>query len=265
MCILIYDIKKIFILLSISYRYKKTVIYILLPAYNEAKNLVRIFKKIEKLPNVKKNFTVVLVDDYSSDRTSDLLKKKYKFNYYYLRHKKNKGLSLTMETGFKKILKISNKDDLIVTLDSDNTHPISIIPKMVKKIKKDNDIVIASRFVKGSIVNGVTIYRKALSFGAKILFKFMHPYKNLNDYTCNFRIYKSMLIKEICKNKKFFMNEEFNIAAKIIIFLIYRFKFLKLSEIPFKLSYDYKIGESKIRLTKTIILTLRLILNKVNK
>ena len=29
------------------------MIYILLPAYNEAKNLVKIFKKIEKLPNVK--------------------------------------------------------------------------------------------------------------------------------------------------------------------------------------------------------------------
>ena len=109
------------------------MIYILLPAYNEAKNLIKIFKKIEKLPNVKKIITVVIVDDCSLDNISDLIKKKYKFKYYYLRHKKNKGLSLTLETGFKKIIKISNKNDLIVTLDSDNTHPISIIPKMVKK------------------------------------------------------------------------------------------------------------------------------------
>lgn len=241
------------------------MIYILLPAYNEAKNLVKIFKKIEKLPNVKRNITVVIVDDCSLDDTSDLIKKKYKFKYYFLRHKKNKGLSVTLETGFKKIIKISNKNDLIVTLDSDNTHPISIIPKMVKKINNNNDIVIASRFAKGSIVNGVSIYREFLSLGAKFLFKFMHPYKNLNDYTCNFRIYKSKLIREICKNKKFFSNEEFNIAAKIIVFLIHKFKFLKLSEIPFKLSYDYKIGESKMKLTKTIVLTLKLIFNNANK
>ena len=241
------------------------MIYILLPAYNEAKNLVKIFKKIEKLPNVKKNITVVIVDDCSLDDTSALIKKKYKFKHYFLRHKKNKGLSVTLETGFKKIIKISNKNDLIVTLDSDNTHPISIIPKMVKKINNNNDIVIASRFAKGSIVNGVSIYREFLSLGAKFLFKFMHPYKNLNDYTCNFRIYKSKLIREICKNKKFFSNEEFNIAAKIIVFLIHKFKFLKLSEIPFKLSYDYKIGESKMKLTKTIVLTLKLIFNKANK
>jgi len=239
------------------------MIYILLPSYNEAKNLVKIFKKIEKLPNVKKNITVIIVDDYSFDETYRLLKKKYKFKYYYLKHKKNKGLSLTLETGFKKIIKICNKHDLIVTLDSDNTHPVSIIPKMVKRINKNNDIVIASRFVKGSIVNGVSIYRNFLSLGAKFLFKIMHPYKNLNDYTCNFRIYKSQLIRELCKNKKFFINEEFNITAKIIIYLINRFKYLKLSEIPFKLSYDYKVGTSKINLTKTIILTLKLIFNKV--
>lgn len=150
-----------------------------------------------------------------------------------------------------------------MTLDSDNTHPISIIPKMVKRINKNNDIVIASRFVKGSIVNGVSIYRNFLSLGAKFLFKIMYPYKNLNDYTCNFRIYKSQLIREICKNKKFFINEEFNITAKIIIYLINRFKYLKLSEIPFKLSYDYKVGASKINLIKTIILTLKLIFSKV--
>ena len=40
---------------------------------------------------------------------------------------------------------------------------------------------------------------------------------------------------------------------------------LKLVEVPFKLSYDYKIGESKMKLTKTIILTLDLIFNGTHK
>ena len=64
------------------------MIYILLPAYNEERNLSKIFKKIEKLPHAKTNILVVLVDDFSSDNTSQLLKKKYKFKLSYVRHKK---------------------------------------------------------------------------------------------------------------------------------------------------------------------------------
>ena len=240
------------------------MIYILLPAYNEEKNLTKIFKKIEKLPIPKSNIKVVLVDDCSTDNTNDLIKKKYKFKLIYIKHKKNKGLSITMETGFKKIVKMSNKNDAVVTLDSDNTHPISVINKMINQIKK-NDIVIASRFVEGSKVNGVSVWRHFLSIGAKYLFKFLYPFNNLNDYTCNFRAYKSELIKELLKNKKFFKNEDFNIAGKIILFLTNKFKNLKLVEVPFKLSYDYKIGESKMKLTKTIILTLDLIFNGTHK
>ena len=192
------------------------MIYILLPAYNEKKNLVKIFKKIEKLPNTKTNISVVLVDDFSTDNTDQLLKKKYKFKLSYIRHKKNKGLSITMETGFRKIIKSAKKKDIIVTLDSDNTHPISVIDKMVKKINDSNDIVVASRFAPGSKVNGVSAWRHFLSTGAKFLFKFLYPFRNLNDYTCNFRAYKSELIKELLRNKTFFKNEDFIIAGKII-------------------------------------------------
>ena len=240
------------------------MIFILLPAYNEYKNLVKILKKIENLTNLEKKICVVLVDDFSNDNTIELVKKKYKFKLYYIKHKKNQGLSITMETGFKLINKISKKNDLVVTLDSDNTHPISLISKMINNIRS-NDIIIASRFVNGSIVNGVSPFRHFLSLCAKFLFKLLYPYKNLNDYTCNYRMYKVYLIKKLLKNKNFFKNEDFNIAGKIILYMTNNFKFLKILEIPFKLSYNYKIGDSKMKLTKTILLTLDLIFNGIRK
>ena len=240
----------------------RQIIFILLPAYNEEKNLVKIFKKIKTLTKLQKNIKVVLVDDFSSDNTERLSKKKYTFQLYYIRHKFNKGLSITMETGFREILKRSNEKDIVITLDSDNTHPISTIPRMIKKIDKGSDIVIASRFVASSKITGLTLWRHSLSIGAKYLFKLLHPYRNLNDYTCNFRAYKFELIKSILKDKNFFKKEGFNIAAKIILFLINKYKNLSLSEVPFKLSYNYKIGESKMKLSKTIFLTLRLIFFK---
>jgi len=222
-------------------------------------------QKIEKITVKIKNITVVLVDDFSSDNTILLKNKKYKFRLIYKKHKYNKGLSITLETGFNIILKKGKEDDIVVTLDSDNTHPVSIIPKMIKKINKGNQVVIASRFVSTSKVNGLTIWRHILSIGAKYLFKLIYPYKNLNDYTCNFRAYRFGLIKKVLQNKKFFKNEDFNIAAKIILFLIIKIKNLKLIEVPFTLSYDYKIGQSKMKLTKTIFLTLQLLFFKTQK
>ena len=242
------------------------MIYILLPAYNEKLNLIKIFKKIDDLIiKLKLKITVVLVDDCSTDGTKELNKIRTKFKLIYLRHKENSGLSVTMETGFKTIKKTAKINDIVITLDSDNTHPISLIEMMIEEIHNKNDIVIASRFVKNSKVKGVTMFRKLMSFGAKILFKLFFPFKNLNDYTCNFRAYKFFLIDKILKNKNFFKNENFNIAAKLIIFLIQRFQYLKIKEIPLSLRYDFKIGNSKMKLINTIILTLKLILfNKIS-
>lgn len=238
------------------------MLYILLPAYNEEKNIFKILKRIKKIKKKISPFKIILIDDCSKDNTKKLIKKKYNFALIYKRHKKNKGLSLTLETGFKLISNKAKKNDIVVTLDSDNTHPVEKIVEMTQKISDSCDVVIASRFQKGSKVRGVSFFRNLMSLGAKLLFKIFYSYKNLNDYTCNFRAYKFYLIKNLLKDNNFFKNEDFNIAAKIIIFLITKYNFIRIKEIPFDLGYDLKIGKSKMNITKTILLTFKLILLK---
>lgn len=235
------------------------MIFILLPAFNEEKNLKIIFKKISKNFKNKKKILVVLIDDCSDDNTNMIKFKKFNFKIIYEKHKKNMGLNIAMETGLKLINKKAKLNDIIISLDSDNTHPISLIPKMVKKINKGNDIVIASRFVKGSRVSGLSSWRKMMSILAKLIFKVFYPFKNLNDYTCNYRAYRAQYIKKVLNNKNFFKNEDFNIAAKILLFLITNNRNLKLAEVPLSLRYDLKIGNSKMKIFRTIFLTLRLI------
>ena len=180
------------------------MIYLILPAYNEEKNLVKVFKKVNNLSIVKK-IIVILIDDYSEDNTKKFKLNKYKFKIIYKKHTRNMGLSLTLESGFNLVKDIAKKEDLIITMDSDNTHPIGIIPKMLEILKKNNsDIVIASRFLSTSKVNGLSFVRKFLSILAKYVFSYSFPHKNLKEYTCNFRIYRSYLIKRLIKNKNFF-------------------------------------------------------------
>ncbi len=235
------------------------MIYLVLPAYNEEKNLVKIFNKINNL-SISKKFTVILIDDCSIDKTHLIVKKKKRFKLIYKKHLKNKGLSIALESGFNILKKKLKKDDLVITMDSDNTHPIKIIPNMLLQLKKTNaDIVIASRFLPRSQVNGLGFFREYLSVLAKHVFSFFFPYKNLKEYTCNFRIYKSFLIKELIKNKYFFKGEDFNIAVKIILYLIKKFHNIKILEYPLVLNYHYKIGSSKMKVFKNILLTLNLI------
>ena len=238
------------------------MIYLILPAFNEEKNLIKIFKKLNNL-NLVKKISVVLVDDCSTDNTKILKDTKNKFKLIYIKHKKNKGLNFALQTGFEIVNKRLKKEDLIITMDSDNTHPIGIIPKMILLMKKKrSDITIASRFLKSSKVNGLSYLRKILSIFARITFTIFFPFKDLKEYTCNFRIYKSFLIKKILKEKNFFKNEDFSIAAKILIYFIVSNKNLVISEYPLVLNYYRKEGRSKMRITKNIFLTIKLIITK---
>ena len=116
------------------------MIYILLPCYNEYKNLVILVEKINKL-TIKNSYKIklIIVNDGSTDETDikiNQLHNKSKFPILYIKHKKNLGLNMTLFTGLEKFLKIGKKNDIIVSLDSDNTHPISLIPKIITPIKK---------------------------------------------------------------------------------------------------------------------------------
>lgn len=240
------------------------MIYILLPAYNEFPNLLKIFEQVQNNIFLKNKSCLVLVDDCSNDDTYKL--KNYSnqnFIFKYIKNKRNLGLSLTLENGFNHIIKISKPDDIVVTLDSDNTHPIEFIEQMVKRIS-DNDVVIASRFVNGSKVEGLSFYRKILSFLARIIFTIFFPIKNVKDYTCNFRAYRLTPIKNLIDVKKdLFISKDFGIAADILIQLNFMNKNLRFFEIPFILYYNRKIGESKIKIFRTILLTLKIILNNL--
>ena len=239
------------------------MIHILLPCYNEYKNLLPLIKKINKISKSNK-INILLINDGSTDETHknmSFLKKISKNKIIYINHKKNQGLNIALLNGFNKIISIGKTNDIVFTLDSDNTHPVSLIPKMSKLINLKNfDIVIASRFKLGGKVKGLSSFRTLLSICARFIFNFFINIKNVDDYTCNFRAYKfDVLKKSDLINKKFFLNKDFSIAADLLININKRVKSLNICEIPLVLRYDKKIGESKMNVGKTILKTLNLI------
>tara|TARA_B100000989_G_scaffold278443_1_gene240245 strand:+ start:4921 stop:5661 length:741 start_codon:yes stop_codon:yes gene_type:complete len=245
------------------------MIYILLPCYNEYENLKILITKINKFSiKIKQKLIIIVVNDGSTDQTNNeinFLKKKSKNKILYLIHKKNLGLNMAMYTGLNSFLKNAKKKDILISLDSDNTHPIPLIEKMLKLMKINNlDVVIASRFQNGSNIQGLSLFRKILSEGARLIFKNIFSIKNVEDYTCNYRAYKySVLKKSNLIKKDFFQGKDFSIIADLLINLDKKINQIKIKEVPLSLRYDFKIGESKLNVTKNIFKTLILVLRNM--
>ena len=113
---------------------------IVIPVYNEAKNLGILIPKIYKeLKNIK--FELIIVDDSSNDGTSKILKKIKKKNFIYIVRKKERDLSKSCIEGFKKA---SSKN--IIVMDGDLQHKPADIKKFLNIFYKDNpDFVVGSR------------------------------------------------------------------------------------------------------------------------
>lgn len=104
---------------------------LLLPAYNEEKNLPIILKDIkEYLPSVE----VVVIDDGSFDKTSEIA---IKNNVKLIRHKQNKGKAEAIKTGLKYFLKEKLHIAFIVIADADRQYLIKEITKIFKPLEKD--------------------------------------------------------------------------------------------------------------------------------
>src|SRR5262249_20331808 len=135
----------------------------------------------------------VLVDDGSTDRTVAEAERAVEgtgLPLTVLRHERNRGLGAGLKTGIYWCLDQARDDDVIVTLDADNTHPPALIPTLVEKLKEGYDLAIASRYRRGAEVRGVPGHRRALSDAGRWIFQVVYPIPGVRDYTCCFRAYR---------------------------------------------------------------------------
>jgi dolichol-phosphate mannosyltransferase len=235
------------------------MIYFLLPAYNEKDNITELIDSVN-LNFSEKNYQIVLVDDGSNDGTAEIIKKlKNTFPITIITHEINMGLGRALWSGFNFLLERIKPEDSILTMDSDNTHPLELAKLMLDKLSKGSDIVIASRFSGGQEV-GVKLSRKIYSRMAKLLLKTIFPYKNLNDYTCGYRAFSGSFLKELWSNYRDNVITEKGFTATVEILLKSLKLQPKIAEVPLVLRYDKKKGRSKMKIFRTIIKYFSLIL-----
>lgn len=235
-------------------------VIIALPAYNEEPNLPDLLGRMDTaLREVQIQYQVLIVDDGSTDRTYEIASEwAEKVPVQVRRHERNMGLGATLRDGLEWARDVAAPNDVIVTMDSDNSHTPELIVRMIRMIREGHDVVIASRFQRGSRVRGVPLSRRALSRLGSWLFKLTFPIKGVRDYTCGYRAYKAGVLQaSLASDPSFFDQEGFQAMVDVLLKLR-RKRELIFGEVPLILRYDLKQGESKMDVGATITKTLAL-------
>jgi len=117
----------------------KPKVFIVIPAYNEAKRLGTVLKRLKKEGYQQ----VIVVDDCSTDATAAVAKRA---GATVIVHKKNQGQGAGLRTGINAAVK--RKADIIVTFDADGQHdPGEIIGLTTPIARGEADVVLGSRFL----------------------------------------------------------------------------------------------------------------------
>jgi len=229
------------------------VVWLLLPAYNEAENLPPLLKRVGAAWQGLFPFHVVVVDDGSADDTASVaLAAGRDGPVEVVRHPRNLGLPAAMRTGVQEVCRRASDEDVIVTMDADNSHPPELVPSMVARLQAGSDIVIASRFVQGGREEGVAWTRRLWSRGARIVFSVLFPIPGVRDYTTGFRAYRAAVLKALCAEYGERVIEAGAFSVMTELLLKARAHTSQVSEVPLVLRYDLKQGPSKMKLGKTL-------------
>jgi dolichol-phosphate mannosyltransferase len=235
-------------------------VFLALAAYNEEQGLPALFEQFRDVMNTARlPFRVVVVDDGSRDRTADVVQHwASHITTDLTRHPVNCGLGETIRDALMRAAELAGDDDVIVTMDADNTHPPALIPAMLARLQEGHDLVIASRYRPGADVVGLSSLRRCMSLGARFLFQAAFPIPGVRDYTCGFRAYRARLLKQAfaCFDGSLVTESSFACMAEILL-KCNRMQ-ARMCEVPLVLRYDQKKSTSKMSVGRTVWKTLQM-------
>jgi dolichol-phosphate mannosyltransferase len=233
-----------------------------LPAYNEEIALPRLLERVVRLrESAGADLTVVLYNDGSTDRTVPIAEEwKSRLPLVVIDGVQNKGLGAGLRALVEYAAAHGDDGDVLVIMDCDDTHDPAQILQMLDALERGADLVIASRYTRGSLVQGVPLFRRLTALGALMLFKLIHPIRGVWDYTCGYRAYRVSALKAASRRYASGLVRERGFACMVELLLKLNALGLRMAEIPLQLRYDQKPTESKMGVSSNIRRLLKLLI-----
>ena len=200
------------------------VLSIVIPVFNEINFLNKLFEQIKLYFNYK-NIEVIVVDDGSTDGSSNILneiksKKNYKYQFKLIKLDINSGKGKAIQTGLK-----NSEAEYILLQDADLELDIKDAKEMFDMIVSNKDIkcIFGSRYLSGKLKKNNYFFNSLVGKINSLIFNIFFS-QSLSDVHCGLKILHRSVIEKI----KLSVNDfgiEIDLASQIVRnhFYIYEF------------------------------------------
>jgi len=196
---------------------------IVIPAYNEEKRIGASLQELQHfLPQYFEQSEVIVVNDGSSDKTSQVVKAFERTDGSHrltlIELDKNQGKGAAVKAGVEQA-----SGDYILFMDADLSTPLTEISKVLLPLQAGKDIVIGSRAVKTSnILERQPFYRESMGKMFNLLVRLL-VIDGISDTQCGFKAFRRDAAKEIfncLETMRFGFDVEVLLWAKVLKYTI---------------------------------------------
>jgi glycosyltransferase involved in cell wall biosynthesis len=181
---------------------------VVIPCFNEKNTIHQVVTAVKNSPI--KNLEIIIVDDYSSDGTREILVQELESKVdQIIYHPRNLGKGAALKTGFSAVT-----GDIVIVQDADLEYDPQDYPKLIQPILDQKaDVVYGSRFISNS-PHRVLYYWHMLGNLFLTTLSNMFTNINLTDMETGYKAFKTEIIKQInIQEKRFGFEPE--ITAKV--------------------------------------------------